>query len=195
MRVELHEGAIVDSRWHGRWGAVYGNLMLCVALFFLALSISKKDLPASQTGSKGDRSTFSSFGVDEIAKLDVKENRMRIIFGDPVIFASGSANFKPTAMPYLQRLADGLMQLPNPIQIEGHTDDQPPHPSSGFRSNWELSAARAFAVLRYLEKAGVPSRRLSAIGYGEFKPVAPNESPEQRALNRRIEIVIVRQEN
>jgi len=86
------------------------------------------------------------------------------------------------------------MDLPNPIQIEGHTDNRPLGRSIRFRSNWELSSARAFSVLQFFIKEGVAPEKLSAVGYGEFKPVKSNDTPEGRSGNRRIEINIIRHE-
>jgi len=73
--------------------------------------------------------------------------------------------------------------------VEGHTDNLPIH-TERFHSNWELSAARAISVIKYLHQNGIPQERLSALGYGEYRPVAPNDTPEHRSLNRRIEILI-----
>lgn len=80
------------------------------------------------------------------------------------------------------------------MQIEGHTDNRPLGRKSAFKSNWELSAARAFSVLQFFLKEGVAPEKLSAVGYGEFKPIKSNETPEGRNANRRIEINIVRHE-
>ncbi len=75
------------------------------------------------------------------------------------------------------------------IQVDGHTDDVPLLPGARFADNWELSQARALSVVRYMaEGLGIPPERLSANGFGEFQPVAAGESPEARALNRRIEL-------
>jgi chemotaxis protein MotB len=98
-------------------------------------------------------------------------------------------------MPMLQQTFLILNEMPNAIQIEGHTDDSPLLPGSKFDSNAELSSARAFAILRYLEIRGIPEQRLSAIGYGDLRPQQSNATPEGRAANRRIEINILRREN
>jgi flagellar motor protein MotB len=211
VKLELHEDASYEKPWHSLWGAIYGNLMCCLAIFFLLLFISSRDTKGFFPQALGNVSaqfgqqvatkpslantSLSAFGVEEIARLDVKENRMKIIFGDPVLFDSGRATLKPGALPHLNRLAAQLKQLTTPIQIEGHTDDQPLPAKSPFHSNWELSAARAFSVLRYLQQQGVPPERLSGIGYGEFKPLRPNTSMENRGINRRIEITLVRLED
>ena len=213
MKLEL-EDAGNNEHWATMWSTVYANLMSCVAFFFLLMFVSSKRNTAteqavesqfagkvtaasfgSKVDEKKDANSIDAYALDQIAKLDIKENRMRITFGDPVLFASGRAELKPTAFPPLGRLAEALKKVPNPIQIEGHSDDQPLGRNSPFKTNWELSAARAFSVLRYLQEKGVPPSRLSAIGYGEFKPLRPNDSAENRAINRRIEISLVRLED
>ncbi len=104
------------------------------------------------------------------------------------LFDSGRAELKPTARAQLDAIADELRGLPNDIRVEGHTDNIPVD-SPRYPTNWELSAARAVAVSRYLvEEGGVPPGRVGAVGYGEFRPVVPNTSQKNRALNRRVEI-------
>ncbi|MFH1618814.1 MAG: OmpA family protein, partial [bacterium] len=138
---------------------------------------------------------FSKHGIQQIAKLEVFPNRIRLTFLDAILFDPGKAGLKPASIPHLKKLADVLVELPNLLQVEGHTDDRPMGPHSQYVSNWELSAARAFAVLIFLTEAGVPPHRLSALGYGEYRPIQKNDTPEGRAANRRIEINIMRQES
>jgi len=92
----------------------------------------------------------------------------------------------------LHKLAGTLKGISQQIVVEGHTDSIPMR-SSRMMSNWELSAARAYSVVDYIIKEeGISPDRLSAVGYGQFKPVAPNDTPANRALNRRVEINILR---
>lgn len=126
-------------------------------------------------------------------KLNVKENGILIRIDAPVLFDLGKANLKPEIYPILDKIVELTMGWPNEIRIEGHTDNLPIH-TKEFPSNWELSAARAISVLRYFVSKGVPSSRLSAVGYGEFHPLVPNTSPENRAKNRRVEIYILYKE-
>lgn len=107
----------------------------------------------------------------------------------PVLFDLASAEIKPVGRETLGRLADYLKESPYALRVEGHTDNLPIH-TERYPSNWELSTARAVNVLRYFtEKEGVPSHRISAVGFGEFHPILPNDSPEHRSRNRRVEIV------
>ncbi len=106
-------------------------------------------------------------------------------------FASGSAELSDGARALLTDIAAPLLELSQPIRIEGHTDDTPIR-TSRFRSNWELSTARATQVISYLQnELGLPAARLSAAGYGEFHPRVPNASPAARAENRRVDLVIL----
>ena len=106
-------------------------------------------------------------------------------------FGSGSAAIKPGAEAALARIAKILREHPYAVRIEGHTDNVPIH-TSQFSSNWELSTARAAAMVRILvEQHGIPAERLSAAGYAEFHPSASNDTAQGRQLNRRVDIVIL----
>ncbi len=106
-------------------------------------------------------------------------------------FDSGSAIPKPEALPTLRRIAGLLGRTAYDVRIEGHTDNIPIH-NSQFGSNWELSTARATHIARlFLDLKAIPPEHLSAAGYAEFHPVASNETPEGRAENRRVDLVVV----
>jgi len=106
-------------------------------------------------------------------------------------FNSGDAKLLPGAAEQLKRTAKVLMQHNLEVRVEGHSDDQPIH-NDLFQSNWELSTARATSVLTLLlEDAGFPPSRISVAGYGAYRPVADNASPEGRRMNRRVDLVIV----
>jgi chemotaxis protein MotB len=106
-------------------------------------------------------------------------------------FASGEAQLKPGADAKLTEAARVLQQHGLEIRVEGHSDDQPIH-SALFQSNWELSVARAMNVLKLLvEDANFPPSKISAAGYGPFRPVASNETPEGRQQNRRVDLVVL----
>jgi chemotaxis protein MotB len=112
---------------------------------------------------------------------------------DNLVFASGQATLEPTATPLLSRVSKLLvsMHIANPIDVEGNTDNVPI--SGGqFPSNWELSTARADAVLEFLLHHGVAPSHLAAVGFADQNPVAPNTTAAGRALNRRVDIVVIR---
>jgi chemotaxis protein MotB len=126
------------------------------------------------------------------------QGRLTVNILDRVLFDSGEADLKPDGAAVLRKVAALLAAHPNlTVHVVGHTDNVRIKPSARtrFPSNWELSTARATAAVRFLtEKAGVDPRRLGAVGYGEFRPVADNSTPEGRARNRRIAITILSEE-
>ena len=109
-----------------------------------------------------------------------------------ILFSSGSAELEKTALPILGELAGILKGFPNPIQVEGFTDDVPIR-SDIYPSNWELSAGRAASVVHLLSKEGVKPERMAAIGYGEYRPIVSNATPEGRNKNRRVVLQILAQ--
>lgn len=107
-------------------------------------------------------------------------------------FDSGSAEIKPAALPAFSRMAMLLAERKFAIRIEGNTDDKPIH-NSQYRSNWELSTARATEAVRLLiVKYGFPPERLAAAGYAQYHPIASNSSEQGRALNRRVDVIVLR---
>lgn len=130
----------------------------------------------------------------------VKEGRVEVIqdirglvvsLPEEAAFPVASADVAPAALDLIGRVAATVQTLPNPIRIEGHTDDVPIR-TPRYDSNWELSTARAAAVVAHLiRNVGIEPARLSAAGYGEFHPRAANDSPVNRARNRRIDIVVL----
>jgi chemotaxis protein MotB len=116
------------------------------------------------------------------------------VLTDDLLFDSGHAVLRPAALPLIAtvaRFVSDTSKVPNDIRVEGNTDNVPIS-NAEFRSNWELSAARATAVLQQLVHTGVPGRRLSATAYGEQRPLAANTSATGRAKNRRVELVVLR---
>ncbi len=109
---------------------------------------------------------------------------------DSILFPSGSARLQEGAIPVLEELARILLDFPNPVRVEGYTDNVPIN-TIVYPSNWELSAARAASVIRLFAGAGIPPQRMVAQGYGEYRPLADNKTPEGRAKNRRVVIVVL----
>lgn len=124
-------------------------------------------------------------------RLNVDERGLTISLAEAGFFATGSAQIQPDALPILEDIAGRILELPYEVRVEGHTDDTPIH-TPRFPSNWELSTSRATGVLQYLISEGeVPPSRLSAVGYGEYRPVATNRTARGRRLNRRVDIVVL----
>ncbi len=123
-------------------------------------------------------------------KIVMRDGRMVLQMRNDVLFDSGRTTIKQAGKDALQEVAGVLMTIKGrKFQVVGHTDNDPIS-SPRYPSNWELSTARAVAVVRYLIEEGVDTGMLSAAGYGPFDPVASNETPEGKAKNRRIEIVL-----
>jgi chemotaxis protein MotB len=121
----------------------------------------------------------------------VRDGRMVLRLPDDVLFDSGHVEIKPSGRTALEQVASVLGQLPERrFQVAGHTDNVPIR-VSGYASNWQLSTARALEVLRFLTEHGMAPERLSAAGYGEYDPIASNDSPAGKAKNRRIEITLM----
>jgi chemotaxis protein MotB len=118
-----------------------------------------------------------------------RRNELVVRLPDGMLFASGDDAIDDASRQKLEKLAALLAARNVQVRVEGHTDDIPI--SSGrFRSNWELSAARSMAVVRLLSKSGIAKDRLSGAGYGEFRPVSPNDGDTNRRKNRRVDLVV-----
>jgi len=123
-------------------------------------------------------------------KVFIRRGRMIIALPNDVLFDSGSVKIKPEGRAALAQVAKVLASIPDrDFLVAGHTDNVPIH-TERFPSNWELSTQRAIEVVEFLISSGMKPQRLAATGYGEFDPVAANDAPEHRAINRRIEIVL-----
>ncbi len=137
------------------------------------------------------RSVFEKSGIIEGVAISRDERGVRISFGDAVLFDPGAAELRPDAVSLLAAAAGIIRQAQNTIAIEGHTDNAPIR-DSRYTSNWELSTARAASVLTsLLQDHHLNPERFSASGYGEYRPVASNTTPDGRAKNRRVDIIFV----
>jgi chemotaxis protein MotB len=124
-------------------------------------------------------------------QVEIRENRMIVRLGDKILFDPGKTDLKPEGKEALTQVTTVLKELQNRnFQIAGHTDNAPMK-SAKFRSNWDLSTARAVEVLNYMIGAGMEPKRVSAAGYADTSPVATNDTSENKAKNRRIEITLV----
>ncbi len=142
------------------------------------------------------REDLNSFAGDNglSARIAVRtvDGETVISLSDNLLFNSAEAKLRPESLPVLDRVAADLRGLPNEFRVEGHSDNIPLS-TDAFASNWELSAARATEVLRYLiERGGIEPKRIHASAYADTRPIAENTTPAGRAQNRRADIVIVR---
>lgn len=130
-------------------------------------------------------------GLSDKVMVELNTKGVQITLRDVALYDTGSAVLKPDAKRVLAGIAPFLKALPNKISIEGHTDNVPIH-NAQFRSNFDLSTARALNVLYYFQDQQVPPERMSATGYGEYAPVASNDTQEGRAANRRVNVIVLR---
>lgn len=145
---------------------------------------------------EGIKARLDQFAADNgfEAKLvsSIEERGLVVSIQDTLLFDSGSAVITPRAREILNKISTVLASAPNYIKVEGHTDNLPIH-TPQFPSNWELSVLRATNVVQIMATdGGVNPDRLSATGYGEYRPVATNNSEAGRARNRRVDLVILR---
>lgn len=130
-------------------------------------------------------------GLEDAVKVKVTESGIAIKLSDPIGFEIGESEIKPELIPTLMGICETINKVPSTqIRVEGHTDDLPIR-SLKFPSNWELSSSRALNVVKFMASSGrIEPSRLSAIGYGEYRPIVPNTSVENRKMNRRIDIFV-----
>jgi len=141
------------------------------------------------------RGTYDSLVVEleaEVAagQITIEQLRegLRLNVAQDILFASGSTQLNESGEQVLRKVANQLVKLPHLVEVQGHTDNVPVRVSARFPSNWELAAARASQVVRLFMAMGVDGSRLRAVSFGEYHPVAGNDTPEGRLKNRRIEI-------
>jgi chemotaxis protein MotB len=128
---------------------------------------------------------------DQKVKVKLEQRGLIIGLEEAAFFASGDDAVKPTSYPILEKVARVLEKLPNPLRLEGHTDSVPIN-NLRFRDNWELSAARSIAMLRLLnERFQIDAARMAVVGYADTVRSEPDTTPEGRARNRRVDIVVV----
>jgi chemotaxis protein MotB len=181
------------------WVISYSDFMTILMIFFLMLFAHRVwvkkvfwedqrvlQLRAAQEAQKGMVQRLA-----RLASVEVQAQRVDIHLPDALLFESGHSDLKDTAQMLLWKIAPDLKQFNGEIVIEGHTDNTGVGRGSPYKSNWELSVARAFSVIHALEKFGVDPKHMSARGYGSYRPRTPNDTPEHRAENRRIEIILL----
>ncbi len=129
-------------------------------------------------------------GLENEINLEMTDRGLTIRFTGKVLFDLGEADIKNSAYSILDKMAGFVKGVPHEVIVEGHTDNWPIS-NDKFPSNWELSTTRATNVIRYfIENNSVNPERLSAAGYAEYKPLAPNDTEDNRAINRRVDMII-----
>ena len=157
-------------------------------------SLEKEKEAESQMGKVLENEMRADLESKDVTISNLK-GKLTVNILDRIMFDSGEASLKPDGQAVMQKVAAILAKHPDlKIHVIGHTDNVPIRPAARarFASNWELSSARALAAVHFLsEQAGVDARRMGAVGYGEFRPIADNSTADGRAKNRRIAIAIL----
>lgn len=132
--------------------------------------------------------------LSDFLNVMVEESKIRVVLASPILYDTGKAELKEDAKEILKNIGEILKKTDNKIVVEGHTDNVPMK-SEKYDSNWDLSFARAYSVIKFfIEQEGISPMRIQAVGFGEYRPMKPNDTEENRAANRRIEINIMLQE-
>ncbi|TGE32585.1 flagellar motor protein MotB [Desulfosporosinus sp. Sb-LF] len=130
-------------------------------------------------------------GIQTTLVTSIEERGLVVSIQETLLFESGSADITTRAREILEKISTVLAQAPNQIKVEGHTDNLPIH-TAQFPSNWVLSVVRSTNVVQILQHDGIIPDRLSATGYGEYRPIATNDTDAGRGKNRRIDLIILR---
>ncbi|MBI9073191.1 MAG: OmpA family protein [Melioribacteraceae bacterium] len=139
------------------------------------------------------QSLIDSSNLSQSINLTYNDRGITISILEDIIFSSGEAELKTESQRLLKDLAKIIKELPNEVRIEGHTDNLPIN-STRYPSNWHLSVERATNTAYYLmENEGIDPAKVSIVGFSSYKPLASNSTPEGRAMNRRVDIVILKQ--
>ena len=205
------------------WAVTYGDLMSYLMIFFLILfsaSLARTDKSQSRKYEESLVNIQKAFGgkadahrleraktqeredkaadklketVSSLVQIDSNERRIKLVLTEAVLFDSGKAELKARAREVLKPIVSELKKLPNDVLVEGHTDNIPIRKGQ-YATNWELSMARAYSVIKFMEETGMDPKKLAGSGYGDNRPVGENTSVEGRARNRRIEISLLKSE-
>jgi len=199
--VSQEEFRLVLSSFRGSLGVFQGGSSLAKGRL-VEMGHNILTLPSSEKARSLAKTLKKAL---EVFKPEIQSKKLRVLqdergliitLSGDAYFDTGSARLRDDARPLLKKIAEIIKSVPNFVRIEGHTDDRK-IPTAGVRegyeTNWELSSSRSVNVLRFLtEEEGVKPRQLSAVAFGEHRPIDDNNTPEGRAYNRRVEIVILR---
>ncbi|MCG8426850.1 MAG: flagellar motor protein MotD [Chromatiales bacterium] len=160
---------------------------------------STDNLSSSEVGGDGVsldqvaeslRRSLGGFVDQDLVSITQTERGIEVEMKSKMLFKSGSARLSASAVRALRDVSKIIKPIGNQVHVEGHTDNVPIQ-TTAFPSNWELAAARAASVVHLFTRLGVDPRRLVSIGYGEYRPIADNESDEGRQRNRRVALIIM----
>ena len=178
----------------------YGEIYHAKEIFIQGLYEKLKDALVVNKDTEGIENELASnitenpfVNASAAVKFENLENGFKLVFGQELLFRSGSAQIRPEMLPVLVQVADFIRVSSYQVYIDGHTDAIPIH-TDKYKSNEDLSLARAYNIMEYLVKGcGVAPNTIALCGYGAQRPVASNKTPEGRAKNRRVEIIFKNQ--
>ena len=196
--IEQAKAATGKSEQDVLFGGIEGQLAELASMASAAAKNTKKQAEAKAESDKKAQIAEDELKValrqeigQGLADVQREDDKVIITVGAGGAFASGSANLTPAAIKIMDRIASVNASGNSKIKVSGHTDDVPLIFGSNFRDNWDLAAARSASVVQaFAENGTISEDRLEAISYGESRPIEPNETPDGRAKNRRIEIEI-----
>lgn len=164
-----------------------------LAVFRQAAEAKQRKLDELQKQEENLRTRLSQELKDKNVEIEQLRGQLSVRMLDKIVFRSGSADILPRGMAVLDKLAEAIKGGTDTIRVEGHSDDAPISAKlmAKYPSNWELSAARASSVARYFENQhAIDPKRLESLGFSMYRPVTPNDTPENKQRNRRVEIVL-----
>ena len=179
------------------WLLTYADMITQILIFFVmmfALASAMNELQLIRL-RKNLETYVAERQLGNYIGLAINEKGLVVSLREKLMFDSGKAEIYEEAKIILKDITQKIVDVPNNVRIEGHTDNVPigPELKSRFPTNWELSATRATNVTRYLlETLNFPPIRISSAGYGEYQPVVANDTEERRGMNRRVDIVVQR---
>ncbi len=193
----------VASRQRDRWTTSYADFVTILLVLFVAIAAQGSQSPKppalapaspapapTQTGRPSILTALAPLESQGV-KLKVEARGIVISLEQKILFESGDDRISDAALPVVSEIANVLRGIPNRVNLIGHADSRPIH-SRRFRDNWELSVARSLRLRELLsEELGIDEGRLSVASLGSTEPVAPEDTEEGRANNRRVEILIV----
>jgi len=193
-----------DAGIRDRWMISYMDVLTILLIFFVAIAAQVRLHPAQQPPTAAPpaaapvppadprhtlteiRKKLEQYGLD----MRVEPRGLVISLPQAILFSSGEDRISANGLPVIAGIADVLRDVPNEITLIGHADAVPIH-NRHFLNNWDLATARSLRMLELMShRYGVPESRLSIASYGNYRPAGPNDTPDGRAHNRRVEVVI-----
>jgi chemotaxis protein MotB len=183
-----------------RWMVSYMDVLTVLLIFFLAAAVNSRKpvapppaiAPPAPAQLPDPLAAVEHALKESSVTVERNDRGLSISLPQEVVFSPGDDKIHLEALPTLRTIADALQTAPNRVTLAGHADTTPIH-NSRFRSNWDLAASRSLRLLETLtERLGVEESRFSISSYGSSAPRASNETPEGRASNRRVEILVLK---